>query len=327
MNKQKQTHILSLLILTILFFTACGPKTMEQQVENIMKSDDLEERKLISYDLADSLNIRPAELLFGLNTNSLAVEALQNMLTRYSELIKSEPNKTQKALECVRFIAEPSKKSQDNINQAKIDIIIHALRIDSLNSEYETILIKAANQQGESAMVKIIDAWYVKKRSSSLLNAIKSFDKEAIAFLINRIEKDTVAVDLLARFGQPVVSTMIEKMKAKDQDTRFAAGDVLVKMQKYDPYAINILTSAIDDGGTKIIARNYPFYIRLGQFGTEELLLKALDLYFNQEMCVDFLNSGSKELESGASGIAAEHGYSVTSGPGNHYGPKWGSGN
>lgn len=327
MNNQKQTYILTILFLSLTFFSACGPETMEQQVENIMKSDDLEERQSISYDLADSLSIRPAELLFGLHSNPVAVEALKYMLTRYSELIKAKPSETQKVLECIRFIAEPSKESQDNINQAKLDIIIHALQIDSLNSEYETILINAANQQGKPAMVKIIDAWYAKKRSGSILNAIKSFDDEAIALLISRIEKDTVAVDLLARFGQPIVGTMIEKMKDKDQNTRFAAGDVLVQMQKYDPDAIHILTSAIDEGGTKIIARNYPFYIRLGQFGTEELLLKALDIYFNQEMCVDYLNSGSKELESGASGIAAKHGYLVTTGLGNHYGPKWGSGN
>jgi hypothetical protein len=70
--------------------------------------------------------------------------------------------------------------------------------------------------------------------------------------------------------------------------------------------AINFLTSAIDEGGTKIITKNYTFYIRLGQFGTVELLLKALDIYFNKERCVDLLNSGSNELESGASGIAAK---------------------
>jgi uncharacterized protein YjaG (DUF416 family) len=328
MKKQKNhTLILSLLILASTLFTACGPKTMEQQVETIMKSENIEERNTISCALADSLSIKPIELLLGLHSDPIAVDALQNMLTCYSKLIITKPNETHKALDCIRFIAEPSAQNQDDINQLKIDLIIDALLVDNLNINFENTLINAANQHGNIAMLKAIDTWYEKKRSSSLLNAIISFDNDAIAVLVSRIEKDTVAVDLLARFGQPVVNTMIKKMKDKDQSIRFAAGDVLVQMQKYDPDAINLLTSAIDEGGTRIIAKNYPFYIRLGQFGTEKLLLKALDIYFNQAMCVDYLNCGNTELDSGAKDIAEKHGYWVMPSFSTHGGPKWGSGN
>lgn len=327
MKKQKQKFIVSIVSFISFIFTACGPKTIEQQVEKVIKSDNIEERQSISYSLADSLSKRPAELFLGIHSNSRAAEALQNMLTRYSEHILAQPNDTYRALECIRFIVEPISLSQNDINQLKIDLIIHALQIDSLTFEYESTLIKAANQHGNIALQKIVDAWYQKKRSGSLLNAIKSFDIEAISLLLNRIEKDTVAVDLLARFGQSVVNTMIEKMKDKDQNIRFAAGDVLVQMQKYYPQAINILTSAIDEGGTKIIADNYPFYIRLGQLGTEKLLLKALDIYFNEEMCVDYLNCGNTELERGATQIAEKHGYWIMRSSGSHGGPKWGSGN
>lgn len=320
-------YYLFLLILASIIFSACGPLTVEQQVEKIMKSEDEVERQLISYALADSLSIRPAELLMGLYSDPIAVEALRNMLTHYSELIVTQPNEAHKTLECIRFIVEPSSQSQDDINQLKIDLIIYALQMDSLNIEYENTLIKAANQQGDTAMLQLIDAWYEQSGSSSLFNAIKSFDYEAISLLVDRIEYDMVAVDLLARFGQPVVNTMMEKMKDEDQDIRFAAGDVLVQMLKYDPDAITILTSAIDEGGTKIIAKNYPFYIRLGQVGTEKLLLTALNIYFNVEMCVDYLNCGNSELESGATDIAADHGYWVESMPGSHNGPIWGSGN
>lgn len=327
MKKQKNTCLLSSLILTLILFTACGPKTIEQQVEIIMKSDDVEERQKISYAMADSLSVRPAELFMGLHSNAIAGEALKNMLNRYSEIIVDQPNKTHDAIECIRFIAEPGTQSQDNINQFKIELIIHALQIGNLNDKYEETLIKAANQHGNVALNKIIDSWYYNKRSTSLLNTIKSFDREAILLLVNRIETDSIAVDLLARFGQPAVNTMLEKLKDKNQSVRFAAGDVLVQMQKYDPDAIDILTSAIDEGGTKIIAKNYPFYIRLGQYGTEKLLLKSLDIYFNQEMCVDYLNCGNTELESGASSVAAKHGYLVMPSFGSHSGPRWGSGN
>ena len=326
MKRQKLTHVLSLMIFASMLFTACGPKTIEQQVEKLMKSEYKFERQSISYALADSLNTHAAELFMGLHSNPIAIEALQNMLTRYSELKASQPAETAKALECIQYITEPSTQTKDTLNEHKIQLIVYALQLDNIKKNYEETLIKSAKQHGNRAMLKIIDAWYENKESSSLLNAIKSYNNEAILHLANRIETDKDAVDLLARFGLPVVNTMIEKMKAKEQSIRFAAGDVLVQMLKYEPNAVHILTSAIDKGGTKLIAKNYPFYIRLGQIGTEKLLLKALDLYFDQEMCVDYLNCGNDELESGASDIAAKHGYWIMPSFGNHGGPKWGSG-
>jgi hypothetical protein len=249
------------------------------------------------------------------------------MLTRYSEIITNHPSETEKALKCIRFITEPTPQNQDTLNEYKIELIIYGLQIANIKENYKETLIKAAAQHGNRAMIQLIDAWYNDKKTSSVLDAIKSFDSEAISYLVDRIESDTIAVDLLARFGQPVVNTMITKMKDKEQSIRFAAGDVLVKMLKYAPDAVNTLTSAIDDGGIKIIAKNYPFYIRLGQDGTEKLLLKALDLNFDQEMCVDYLNCGNTEIESAASDIAARHGYWVMPSFGSHGGPKWGSGN
>jgi len=329
MKKLKLVHILTLLIFSSILFTACGPKTIEQQVEKIMESENVEERRKLSYSLADSISTRAAELLMGLHSNPLAIEALENMLTRYSEIISDHTSETKKILECISFITTPSMQHQDALNDVKINLIIHGLKIANLNEKYEETLITSAKKYGKGAMLKIIDAWYHNKNSNSLLNAIKGFENEAISHLVNKMEMDTdrVALDLLARFGQPVVDIMIEKMKDKKQSVRFAAGDVLVQMLKYDPNAVDKLTTAIDEGGIKIIAKNYPFYIRLGQSGTEKLLLKALDIYFSKEMCVDYLNCGNTELETGATDIAAKHGYWVMPSFGSHGGPKWGSGN
>jgi hypothetical protein len=74
-------------------------------------------------------------------------------------------------------------------------------------------LINSAKQHENRAMLRIIDAWYEDKNSNSTLNAIKAFDNEAIVHLVSQIEIDTNAVDLLARFGNPVLNIMIEKMK------------------------------------------------------------------------------------------------------------------
>ena len=112
-----------------------------------------------------------------------------------------------------------------------------------------------------------------------------------------------------------------------EQSVLFAAGDVLVRMLQYHPNAVSSLISAIDNSGLRTIAKNYPFYIRLGQINTEQILLKALNQYFSTEMCVDYLNCGNKELEDGSTSIAWKKGYRITSKFGDHSGPKWGSGN
>ena len=78
---------------------------------------------------------------------------------------------------------------------------------------------------------------------------------------------------------------MKKKMNDNNQSVRFAAGDVLVKMIEYNPNAIESLTNAISNNGINTIARNYPFYIRLGQPGTEKVLLKSLRRYFSKDMC------------------------------------------
>jgi hypothetical protein len=331
--RAKKIYRLNVLFLIPMLLLSCGSYTIEQQVERIIESDDFEKRQSISYLLADSLSIRPCELLIGLHSNQRAVEALENMMIRYSETLTNQPNDRYQVLACIQYITEPRSEFVGEINQIQIALIIHALQIENLNMEYEEALIKSANLHGNVALEKIIETWYndkkyaTKEKSNSIFKAIKSFDKNAISLLTKRIQYDTIAVDLLARFGKSAVESMQKQMKSESQSIRFAAGEVLVQMQKYEPEAIKILRSAIDLGGTKVIADNYPFYIRLGQDGTENLLSNSLDLYFNKSMCLDYLNCGNEVLESNASRIAAKHGYLVMPSFGSHSGPKWGVGN
>ena len=114
-------------------------------------------------------------------------------------------------------------------------------------------------------------------------------------------------------------------MKSSVQGVRFAAGDVLVEMIKYHPEVVAELIDALDDSSMYTIAKNHPFYIRLGRSGSESLLLRTLDDYFTVDMCLDFLNCGSSIIMDGAERIAYEHGYEVYQSPGAHSGPRWGS--
>ena len=155
---------------------------------------------------------------------------------------------------------------------------------------------------------------------------ISTIDNQLRSYLLEDISYYNAKI-LLARIGDPVVAKMKKLMKNKNQSIRFSAAEVLVKMLEYFPEAVKNLTSAIDSESTKIIAKNYPFFIKLGQEGTEKLLLKSLDRHLTTMMLNDYLNCGNAVIESGSTSIGEKHGYIITTSPGFHSGPKWGSGN
>ena len=299
-----------------------------------MNSNDINTRKEIAFALADSLDTRASKLLIGfhkclnppcLKDNPRGVifksqAALKDMIIRYSQL--NDP----KIENCVSFITDPEPEHIIT-NDEKVDFIIYGLDLKNTSENFQTILANSAIKHGSKAMLKLIERWNYNKNSEGLLNAIKLFDQKAVNYLGNLIVDDKNTIELLARIGPPAISLMKKKMRNNEQSVRFAAGDVLVKMIDYHPSALISLTSAIDQNGIRTIAKNYPFYIRLGQQGSEQILLKALRRNFSTDMCVDYLNCGSEILENGATKIAKENGYTVYPGFGGHSGPRWGSGN
>jgi len=141
---------------------------------------------------------------------------------------------------------------------------------------------------------------------------------------VRQSEKIAIAI---AKRGEDAVPFLIGKMQSSSQEVRFTAADILVLMKKYRPNAVKDLTSAIDESNLSRIAENYPFYIRLGIAGTEQIILNALDNHFSKDMCVDYINCGNSTIENGASNIARRRGYEVYRTRGHHSGPKWGQGN
>ena len=324
MKKTKLALILCIYS-TILIFSSCGPNNIEQQVKQLIESNDDEERTEIAYSLADSLDTKASKLLFDNYSNNgskkyVVTKALEKMLFRYSKL------KNKKLDECISYITDPNPQHSIT-NKEKINFIIHGLEIKNSSISYQMALANSARRHENSGIVGIINQWNKNKTSKELLFAITFLADETIDYLSDKIVEDSNAVDLLAQIGKPAVNSMKEKMRSNNQSVRFAAGDVLVKMLKYHPKAIESLTTAIDKNGLRTIARNYPFYIRLGQPGSEKILLKALRQNFSKTMCVDYLNCGSKILEDGATKIARNNGYIITSSFGGHSGPRWGSGN
>ena len=324
MNK-KLIILLTFFYSFIILFTSCGPNNIEDQVQQLVESNDAEERTEIAYSLADSLDTKASKLLLDFHSISkpkkyLVIDALEEMLKRYSEKTDIKLDK------CVSFITDPNPQHTiSNIN--KISFILNGLMIKNSSTIFQKSLAKSINNHGKIGIEEIVKKWNENKSSKELLYAISLYPDQTIEYLSEKMIDDKDAIQLLARIGEPVVNVMKQKMRNSNQSIRFAAGDVLVEMLKYHPNAISNLTSAIDKNGVRTIARNYPFYIRLGQPGSETILLKALRQNFSTSMCVDYLNCGSKMLENGATNIARINGYKVTSSFMGHSGPRWGSGN
>ena len=320
----------------ILLLTSCGSNNIEDQVEEIIKTSGKEEIDEIAYSLADSLDVKVSKLLIESypkqtikpdgTTGIIAVAteqrvrwAIQGLISRFSEI------KDSKREICLSYITDPDIDHNLSSDE-KIEFILYGLNLNNTDKEFQSVLAKSVLKHGSDGMLKLIEEWRGNRNSKELLYAIKFFDQKVLNHLSTLIEDDKNAIDLLARIGEPAISMLKRMMRSKKQTVRFAAGDVLVKMIEYHPDALTSLTSAINKNGVRTIAKNYPFYVRLGQSGSEQILLKALRYNFNITMCVDYLNCGSKTIEDGATKIAKDNGYTVTSGFGSHSGPIWGSG-
>ena len=318
-------------IISLICLISCEPNTIDKQVDEIITTTNDFDITKIAYSLADSLDTKPSKLLIALypqqinnrvnrNLERNVKFALRGIISRYSEI--SDP----KIEKCLSYITDPNPLHALS-NNNKLDLIIYGLDLPGTNDKFKTILVNSALKHNDTGMLKLIEQWKQDRNSETMLNAIKLFDQKVLLHLSDQIVNDDSSIELLARIGEPAISTMKRKMRSNEQSIRFAAGDVLVKMIEYHPNALTTLTSAINKNGIKTIARNYPFYVRLGQSGSEQILLKALRYNFTTTMCVDYLNCGSKTIEDGATKIAKANGYIVTPGFGNHSGPIWGNGN
>ena len=312
-------------IISLIFLISCEPNTIDKQIEELVSTTEKNDIIEIAYSLADSLDTKASELLIAKYPMNSSVKekirwGLQGMIFRYSSTNDSRIE------ECISYITDPNPLHILN-NDNKLDLITYGLSLPETNDEFKGILSNSALKHNETGMLKLIEKWKQNKNSEALLDAIRIFDEKVILYLSELITEDQDAINLLARIGEPAIPMMKRKMRNNSQSIRFAAGDVLVKMIEYHPDALSNLTSSIDKQGIKTIAENYIFYIRLGQPGSENIILRALRYNFSYTMCLDLLNCGSSYIEDGAVEIARNNGYLVTSGIGSHPGPRWGSSN
>jgi hypothetical protein len=177
-----------------------------------------------------------------------------------------------------------------------------------------------------SSMIKLIQEWSSNRSSKELFNAISAFKNRSINYLISNIQEN-YAQEILAKLGKPALAQLQRKMNSPDEETWTAAASTIVKMSKYHPETTDYLYKAVENSNLLIVARNYRFYIKAGIKGSENIMIKALDDHFSEDMCIDYINCEYDHLQELAKGVANKHGYSVYTFPGRHYGPRWGEGN
>ena len=350
--------------LSIILFAAAlvgCQGTIDEQIEEIRFCDDREEVFEIGRNLADSNAVNTAGLLYHRLDSVPAIDALRGLAKGYRQQIQSRRDK--QSIECLRAMLEFHADSSERWTKVQVELILNQFKKPERASLTTTLYVRAAKTHGspfdelwttpgvgiwtfkwlydetvvDQAVNRYLGQFAEKSgdvREQEVRNILKLHQDFASGFErissercseLSQQLKDTPAnANILARVGRNALPALYELMNSDNQKERFAAADALVAMLQFHPNDLDDLTSNLEDSQTIAIAEKYPFYIRLGQQGTENLLLASLKDHFTRNMCLDFLNCGNDSIESGAADIAEQKGYNVYRGAGFHSGPKWG---
>ena len=131
-----------------IFFSSCSPINIEQQVQQLIESNDIEKRRDIAYALADSLDTKASKLLLDFHSSSnskkyFANNALENMLERYSESTNKQLDK------CISFITDPNPQHSIS-DKEKISFIVNGLMIKNSSTIFQKSLAKSVIKHGKS---------------------------------------------------------------------------------------------------------------------------------------------------------------------------------
>lgn len=129
----------------------------------------------------------------------------------------------------------------------------------------------------------------------------------------------TVAIVTLGRIGSPSARSGLVEVIAIDAANAEAAALALVRIFRSD---VAPLLPLLDRRRNLVLA--YPL-VDVGQRGTEDALVTALNRYGGIDLAEYYLNCGNRTLERAAQAWADRNGYTVMTTPG-YRGGQWGSG-
>ena len=111
--------------------------------------------------------------------------------------------------------------------------------------------------------------------------------------------------------------------KAAKEEIDFCVRRFLVRAlaEIKDPETTEFLDEAMRTKNLEIISAAYVYYIKKGETGTEDLLIEALEGWYDKKMMCDFAHCGNEKLKQAADKAAKKRGRKIDS---VWSGPKWG---
>jgi len=152
-------------------------------------------------------------------------------------------------------------------------------------------------------------------------------DKRAFMPVLDSISRYEEAGDALININHPETAAYIRiyLKYSNTEDTgikEISAAKIISRIN--DPEGNELLKKHIINGDRKIAAAAFPFYIKLGMAGTEDVLIDALKLYGTKDMAESFINSGNLKLSNAGRSWASKHGYKIMYASPNNHNVKWG---
>jgi HEAT repeat protein len=212
----------------------------------------------------------------------------------------------------------------------EIDVLLKQLK--SSNSDERLIAAKELGDRKDpravSSLISVLRTdkkWEVRLEAEDSLVKIGSPSVPLLVQLLQEEHNCFVrrrSARALKEIKDPCASETLVNAASKDTDCcvrRFAA---MALADISDPKATKFLNDAMEKKDLEIISGAYPYYIRQGKPGTEEVLIQALRKFsFCKNMVFDFSCCDNEKLQQAAVEIAKEHKYTT---PPDWSGPQWG---
>jgi HEAT repeat protein len=137
--------------------------------------------------------------------------------------------------------------------------------------------------------------------------------RQAAAAALEAIEDPRAVEPLASALRDPApevrraAAAALEKILYKKHPLYLGREEMRIK----SPQALDALDAAMHAKDLDTVAGAYRYYIRQGESGTEDLLIKVLNTYGDTDMAVVFLNCGNAQLKEAARIWAEHHHYQV----------------
>jgi HEAT repeat protein len=154
-------------------------------------------------------------------------------------------------------------------------------------------------------------------------------DDGAVTVLAEALQSSNAALrekaaNALKEIGSSsALDVLISTLESKKEDSQKNAALALTTID--NDMAEKALNALIEQGNLSIIAYIYDYFIREGIFGSEPVMIEALNRFGTTVMAEAFLNCGNSTLEEAATDWADRHGYDIIQSSWGGMYPKWGS--